>query len=72
MEVSGRTDLCQILKQANCKGNREGVILNIWGCVKSVFMALRAKLYLDEDIFSLILRSKIREKMSSSKEYGAV
>ena len=31
-------------------------------------MALRAKLYLDGDIFFLILRSKIRKKMSPSKE----
>ena len=41
------------------------------GCVKSIFMALRAKLYLDRGIFSLILRSKIREKMPLSKEYYA-
>jgi hypothetical protein len=34
-------------------------------------MALRAKLYLDRDIFFLILRSKIRKKMSLSKEYFA-
>jgi len=34
-------------------------------------MALRAKLYLDGDIFFLILRSKIRKKMSPSKEYFA-
>jgi hypothetical protein len=31
-------------------------------------MALRAKLYVDGDIFFLILRSKIRKKMSPSKE----
>jgi hypothetical protein len=31
-------------------------------------MALRAKLSLDGDIFFLILRSKIRKKMSPSKE----
>jgi hypothetical protein len=43
----------------------------IWGCVKRFFMALRAKLYLDGDIFFLILRSKIRKKMSPSKEYFA-
>ena len=42
------------------------------GCVKSLFTALRAKLYLDRDIFFLILRSKIRKKMSLSKEYFAV
>ena len=34
-------------------------------------MALRTKLYLDGDIFFLILRSKIRKKMSPSKEYFA-
>jgi hypothetical protein len=34
-------------------------------------MALRAKLNLDGDIFFLILRSKIRKKMSPSKEYFA-
>jgi hypothetical protein len=34
-------------------------------------MALRAKLYVDGDIFFLILRSKIRKKMSPSKEYFA-
>ena len=45
--------------------------LFFWGCVKSFFMALRAKLYLDGDIFFLILRSKIRKKMSPSKEYFA-
>ena len=38
------------------------------GCVKSLFMALRAKLSLDGDIFFLILRSKIKKKMSPSKE----
>ena len=31
-------------------------------------MPLRAKLYLDGDIFFLILRSKIKKKMSPSKE----
>ena len=31
-------------------------------------MTLLAKLYLDGDIFFLILRSKIRKKMSPSKE----
>jgi hypothetical protein len=31
-------------------------------------MALRAKLYLDVDIFFLILLRKIRKKMSPSKE----
>jgi hypothetical protein len=36
--------------------------------VKSLFLALRAKLYLDGDIFFLILLSKIRKKMSPSKE----
>ena len=34
-------------------------------------MALLAKLNLDGDIFFLILRSKIRKKMSPSKEYFA-
>ena len=34
-------------------------------------MALRTKLYLDRDIFFLILRSKIRKNMSPSKEYFA-
>jgi hypothetical protein len=34
-------------------------------------LALRAKLNLDGDIFFLILRSKIRKKMSPSKEYFA-
>ena len=34
-------------------------------------MALRAKLYLVGDIFFLILRSKIRKKMSPTKEYFA-
>ena len=38
------------------------------GCVKRFFTALRAKLYFDGDIFFLILRSKIRKKMSPSKE----
>ncbi|MFZ4426279.1 MAG: hypothetical protein ACOYOO_03905, partial [Saprospiraceae bacterium] len=41
------------------------------GCVKRFFLALRAKLYLDGDIFFLILRSKIRKNMSPSKEYFA-
>ena len=35
-------------------------------------MALRAILYLDGDIFFLILRSKIKKKMSPSKESFAV
>jgi hypothetical protein len=43
----------------------------MWGCVKRFFLALRAKLNLDEDIFFLILLRKIRKKMSSSKEYFA-
>ena len=34
-------------------------------------MALRAKLFLDGDIFFLILLRKIRKKMSPSKEYFA-
>ena len=34
-------------------------------------MALRAKLYLDWDIFFLILLRKIKKKMSQSKEYFA-
>jgi hypothetical protein len=34
-------------------------------------LALRAKLYLDGDIFFLILLRKIRKKMSPSKEYFA-
>jgi len=56
-----------------------------WGCVKNLFIALRAKFKfergcvkrfsppaaakysLDGDIFFLILRSKIRKKMSPSK-----
>jgi hypothetical protein len=42
-----------------------------WGCVKRFLLALRAKLNLDGDIFFLILRSKIRKKMSPSKEYFA-
>ena len=36
--------------------------------MKSVSMALRAKLPLDGDIFFLILRSKIKKKMSPSKK----
>ncbi len=39
------------------------------GCIKSLFMALRTKLYLDSDIFLLILLRKINKKMSLSKEY---
>ena len=39
-----------------------------WNGVKSLFMALRAKLYLDGDIFFLILLRKIKKKMSPSKE----
>ena len=39
------------------------------GCIKSLFMALRTKLYLDIDIFLLILLRKINKKMSISKEY---
>jgi hypothetical protein len=35
---------------------------------KRLFMALRAKLYLDGAIFFLILRSKIKKKMAPSKE----
>ena len=41
------------------------------GCVKRFFLALRAKLNFDGDIFFLILQSKIRKKMSPSKEYFA-
>ncbi|MFZ4426125.1 MAG: hypothetical protein ACOYOO_03125 [Saprospiraceae bacterium] len=41
------------------------------GCVKRFFLALRAKLSLDGDIFFLILLRKIRKKMSPSKEYFA-
>ena len=39
-----------------------------WGCVKSIFPAPCAKLYLDGDIFPLILLRKIKGKMSPSKE----
>ncbi|MFZ4427401.1 MAG: hypothetical protein ACOYOO_09600 [Saprospiraceae bacterium] len=38
---------------------------------KRLFMALRAKLNFSGDIFFLILRSKIRKKMSPEKEYFA-
>jgi hypothetical protein len=38
-----------------------------WGCVKRFSPPSAAKYSLDEDIFFLILRSKIRKKMSSSK-----
>ena len=41
------------------------------GFFKKSFMALHAKLYLDGDIFFLVLRSKIRKKMSPSKESPA-
>jgi len=37
------------------------------GLCKKCFFALRAKLYLDGDIFFLILQSKIKKKMSQSK-----
>ena len=43
----------------------------ILGLCKRFFLALCAKLNLDGDIFFLILRSKIRKKMSPSKEYFA-
>ena len=43
-------------------------LMTLWNCVKGLLLALRAKLYLDGDIFSLILLRKIREKMPPSKE----
>ena len=56
--------------QGHPRLRREGFYF-AWGCVKRFFLALRAKLNLDGDIFFLILRSKIRKKMSPSKEYFA-
>jgi len=43
----------------------------IRGCVKSLFMALRTKLYLLRDIIFKILRSKILKMTSLTKEYSA-
>ena len=57
--------LCEIMKMT-CLSKND--LDSGWGCVKSLFMALLAKLYLDGDIFLLILRSKINKKMSPSKE----
>jgi hypothetical protein len=42
-----------------------------WGCVKSRFMALRAKFKFETDVFFMILRSKIMKNTSVSKEYSA-
>jgi hypothetical protein len=39
----------------------------IWGCVKSLFMALRAKFKFETDVFFMILRSKIMKNTSVSK-----
>jgi hypothetical protein len=44
---------------------------NIWSCVKSHFVALRAKLKFEPDVFFVILRSKITKNTSGSKEYSA-
>jgi hypothetical protein len=41
------------------------------GCVKSLFMALLAKLNLDGDIFFLISRSEIAKMTCRSEEYSA-
>ena len=41
------------------------------GCVKSLFMALRAKLYFDRHMISTISRSEIVEIMCLSKECSA-
>ena len=46
-------------------------VFAVMGLCEKSFSALDAKLYLDRDIFFLILRSKIRKKMSLSKEYFA-
>ena len=43
----------------------------VMGLCEKSFSALHAKLYFDRDIFFLVLRSKIRKKMSLSKEYFA-
>jgi hypothetical protein len=43
----------------------------IWGCVKSLFMALRAKFKFETDVFFMILRSKIMKNTSVSKKYSA-
>ena len=46
-------------------------IFLVWGCVKSLFMALRAKFKFETDVFFMILRSKIMKNTSVSKEYSA-
>ena len=48
---------------------REGFFL--WGCVKSLFMALRAKFKFETDVFFMILLRKIMKNTSVSKEYSA-
>jgi hypothetical protein len=64
------TDIYGVAQKVFCRLRRQNFILR--GCVKRFFLALRAKLNFDRDIFFLILRSKIRKKMSLSKEYGVV
>ena len=39
------------------------------GCVKSIFMALRAKFKFEADVFFMILLRKIMKKVSPSKEH---
>jgi hypothetical protein len=48
-----------------------GEILSLRGCVKSLFMALRAKFKFETDVFFMILRSKIMKNTSVLKEYSA-
>jgi hypothetical protein len=41
------------------------------GCVKSLFMALRAEFKFETDVFFMILLCKIMKNTSVSKEYPA-
>ena len=47
------------------------LVMLFWSCVKSLFMALRANLKFETDVFFMILLRKIMKNTSVSKKYSA-
>jgi hypothetical protein len=71
--ISGESPFLQTGTPGLCEKVLYGASRQImfWGCVKSLFSALRAKFKFETDAFFMILRSKIMKNTSVSKEYSA-
>ena len=62
---SGKTSCFCIYLASHCLENQYLVCVH-WGCVKSLFMALRAKFKFETDVFFMILLRKIMKNTSVS------